>query len=93
MHDRKRYYEYTGFDLELFPINNIANRMGVLTNNSKLIELYVNGQSNGVFMQDERFDENFLRRNRIMPVNLYKGENHNIERIGLDENLYNNLAI
>ena len=91
MHDRKRYYEYTGFDLELFPINNIANRMGVLTNNSKLIELYVNGQSNGVFMQDERFDENFLRRNRIMPVNLYKGENHNIEkRIGLDENLYNN---
>ena len=65
--------------------------MGVLTNNSKLIELYVNGQSNGVFMQDERFDENFLRRNRIMPVNLYKGENHNIEkRIGLDENLYNN---
>ncbi len=91
MHDRKRYYEYTGFDLELFPINNIANRMSVLTNNSKLIELYVNGQSNGVFMQDERFDENFLRRNRIMPVNLYKGENHNIEkRIGLDENLYNN---
>ena len=64
--------------------------MGVLTNNSKLIELYVNGQSNGVFMQDERFTKT-LRRNRIMPVNLYKGENHNIEkRIGLDENLYNN---
>ena len=91
MHDRRRYYEYTGFDLELFPINNIAKRMGILTNNSKLIELYVNGESNGVFMQDERFDENFLRRNKIMPVNLYKGENHNVEkRIGLDENLYNN---
>ena len=91
MHDRKRYYEYTGFDLELFPINNIANRMGVLTNNSLFNLLYVNGQSNDVFMQDERFDENFLRSNRIMPVNLYKGENHNIEkRIGLDENLYNN---
>ena len=91
MHDRRRYYEYTGFDLELFPINNIARRMGILTNNSKLVELYINGQSNGVFMQDERFDENFLRRNKIMPINLYKGENHNVEkRIGVDENLYNN---
>ena len=91
MHDRRRYYEYTGFDLELFPINNIAKRMGILTNNSKLVELYINGQSNGVFMQDERFDENYLRRNKIMPINLYKGENHNVEkRIGLDENLYNN---
>lgn len=91
MHDRRRYYEYTGFDLELFPINNIANRMGILTNNSMLVELYINGKSNGIFMQDERFDENFLRRNKIMPINLYKGENHNIEkRIGIDENLYNN---
>lgn len=91
MHDRRRYYEYTGFDLELFPINNIARRMGILTNNSMLIELFINGESNGVFMQDERFDENFLRRNKIMPINLYKGENHNVEkRIGIDENLYNN---
>jgi hypothetical protein len=91
MHDRRRYYEYTGFDLELFPINNIARRMGILTNNSMLVELFINGESNGVFMQDERFDENFLRRNKKMPVNLYKGENHNVEkRIGIDENLYNN---
>ena len=91
MHDRRRYYEYTGFDLELFPINNIARKMGILTNNSMLVELFINGESNGVFMQDERFDENFLRRNKIMPVNLYKGENHNVEkRIGIDENLYNN---
>tara|TARA_Y100000031_G_scaffold77395_2_gene85229 strand:+ start:2091 stop:4844 length:2754 start_codon:yes stop_codon:yes gene_type:complete len=91
MHERRRYYEYTGFDLEVFPLNNIANRMGILTNNSKLVELFINGQSNGIFMQDERFDENFLRRNEIMPINLYKGENHNTEsRIGIDKNLYNN---
>ena len=42
-------------------------------------------------MELEKLDENFLRRNNFMPVNLYKGENYNTEqKIGLDENLYNN---
>ena len=98
MHERRRYYEYRGFRLmgsgfriDVFSLNNIANRMGILTSNSKIVELFINGQSNGIFIQNERFDENFLRRNKIMPINLYKGENHNTEsRIALDKNLYNN---
>ena len=35
-------------------------------------------------MELEKLDENFLRRNNFMPVNLYKGENYNTEqKIGL----------
>ena len=45
----------------------------------KLVELFVNNQSHGVYLEKERLDENFLRRNKIMPVNLYKGEDYNNE--------------
>ena len=91
MHGRRRYYEYTPFKLGMFISNDIAKRMNILTSNSKLIELFINGQSNGIFIEDERYDENFLRRNKLMPVNLYKGENHNTEsKIGIDKNLFNN---
>ena len=65
--------------------------MGVLISKPKLIELYVNGQSDGIFVENEKINENFLRRNLIMPVNLYKGENINLEKfIRLDDNLFNN---
>ena len=91
MHGRKRYYEYTHFKPHFFVANDLANRMKLLASNSKLVELFINGESNGIFTEDERFDENFLRRNKIMPVNLYKGEISKTElRIGIDINLFNN---
>ena len=91
MHGRKRYYEYTHFKPHFFVANDLANRMKLLASNSKLVELFINGESNGIFTEDERFDENFLRRNLLMPVNLYKGENHNLEPfLGIDKNLFNN---
>ena len=56
---------------------------------SKLVELFINGKSKGVFIEQERIDENFLRRNKIMPINLYKGENFNVETlIGIDGNFF-----
>ena len=91
---RKRYFEYFPLVVEKYISAKIAEDMGVLISKPKLIELYVNGQSDGIFIENEKINENFLRRNLIMPVNLYKGENHNIEKfIGLDENLFNNPGI
>ena len=91
MFERRRYFEYWPFNLQLFIPSNIANRMNVLGSEVKLIELFVNGKSNGIFIEKERIDENFLRRNGIMPINLYKGENYNTESfVGIDSNLFNN---
>ena len=87
----RRYFEYWPFNLDLFVPSSIANRMKILASKSKLVELFINGKSNGVFIENERIDENFLRRNKIMPINLYKGENANVEElIAIDENLFNN---
>ena len=87
----RRYFEYWPFNLALFVPSSIANRMKILASKSKLVELFINGKSNGVFIENERIDENFLRRNKIMPINLYKGENFNAEAlIAIDENLFNN---
>ena len=88
---RIRYFEYFPLDVEKYISSKIAKDIGVLIPEPKLIELYINGQSDGVFYEKEKVNENFLRRNFIMPVNLYKGENHTLERfLGLDVNLFNN---
>jgi hypothetical protein len=88
---RKRYFEYFPFEIQKYISAKIAEDMGVLISKPKLIELYVNGQSDGIFVENEKINENFLRRNLFMPVNLYKGQNNSLESfIGLDTNLFNN---
>lgn len=88
---RQRYFEYFPLSVQKYMSSKVAQDIGVLVAQSKLIELYVNGQSDGVFVEKERINENFLRRNLLMPVNLYKGENQNLETfLGLDKNLFNN---
>ena len=89
--DRVRYFDYTPLNAETFSSAKISELMNLIVQKPKLIELYMNGKSNGVFVEYEKLNENFLRRNKLMPVNFYKGENHATERyIGIDENLFNN---
>ena len=59
----------------------IGNRAGVLSPESRLVELVINGEFQGVFTEVEHLDENFLRKRNIMPVNIYKGEQYNSERL------------
>ena len=94
MRKRQRYFEYWPLELHLLSSTNLARRSGVNVSNIRLVELFINEASDGVFIEFERLDENFLRRNKFMPVNLYKGENYNTEtKIGLDRNLYNNSGL
>jgi len=91
---RHRYFEYWPLDLRLSSSANLAKIAGVNISKIRLVELYINDVSDGIFMELEKLDENFLRRNKFMPVNLYKGENYNAEtKIGLDRNLYNNSGL
>jgi len=73
---------------------NIAKRMEVLSPKVQLIELFINDESYGIYIQSEIPNEKYLRRNNIMPVNLYKGEQAYSERtLGLFYDLFNNTSL
>ena len=94
MNGRYRYYNYLPFEPSILISNRIASKSKILASNVKPIELIVNEEKKGLYLELEHFNENFLRRNKIMPVNFYKGENYNQEiKIGLGSNLYNNTGL
>lgn len=69
----------------------VAHRIGVLAARARLVELFVNDESQGVVTETERLDELFLRNAGFMPVNLYKGEQQNLETHERSElDLFNN---
>jgi hypothetical protein len=74
--------------------SNIAKKMGILSQKTRLVELFINDKSSGIYIESERLNEGFLRRNGIMPVNLYKGEQiYNDRYIGLPNDLFNNASL
>jgi hypothetical protein len=95
VYNKKRYFEYRF--TQTTPISHylsfkLAKKIGLLVSDVKLVELFINGKSKGIFLEKERLNEGFLRRNKIMPINLYKGEqSRNIEnKIGLQDDLIKN---
>lgn len=96
--NKKRYFEYRF--TQRTPLNDyiafkLAKKIGLLVSDVKLVELYINRKSKGIFLEKERLNESFLRRNKIMPINLYKGEQvANIEnKIGLKDDLFKNSGL
>jgi len=69
----------------------LARKVGLLAPKSRLVELFINGNSEGPYLELPSLNESFLRRSSVMPVNLYKGEQENKERrLGIGTNLFNN---
>ena len=95
MINRKRYFEYKLSQrriLDDYVAYIFAKKLDLLVSDVRLVELLINNKSSGVFIERERLNESFLRRNKIMPINLYKGEaSRNAEKkIGLAVNLDEN---
>lgn len=89
--DRKRYVEYWPFNLAQYVSGSVANRMKILSPKFRLVELFINDESSGIFIETEKLNESFLRRNKLMPVNLYKGEQILTESVIATEfDLFNN---
>lgn len=88
-------------NLEYHPYNAIKyfpylllKKMELTSQDSNLVEVYFNEQSRGLYFELEEIDESFLRNNKIMPINVYKGENNAAEfYIGLNRNLFNNSGL
>lgn len=53
----------------------LAKKLSLLAPTSKMINLNVNNSSNGIKIMVEQIDESFLRNNRRMPNDIYKGDN------------------
>jgi len=89
--DGYRYFDYKIFKADKYLPYFISEQMGLISQKYNLVEIYVNGESNGLYFEQERIDETFLRKNKLMPTNIYKGENHAAEyHLGLNRNLFNN---
>jgi hypothetical protein len=93
--NRKRYFEYkpTGDSLlQRYVAYKLTKKLNLLVTDARLIELFVNDKSKGIYIETERLNESFLRRNKIMPINLYKGEayKNSEKKIGLEFNLDQN---
>ena len=86
----QRYFEYHPFDLEVYFSGKLAKALGLVTPNLEIVELFINEQSQGIHTETQTLNEGFLRRNKIMPVNIYKGELMLAESImGIENNLLN----
>lgn len=90
---------YRNLDYHAFTPNKyftyfISDKMGLLNQKYNLVELYINDESNGLYLEQEKIDETFLRKNNLMPINIYKGENSATEYyFGLNKNIFNNPAL
>ena len=94
MNGRYRYYNYLPFESRILISNRIAKNLDILAPEVRPVELIINEEKKGLYLELEHFNENFLRRNKIMPVNFYKGENYNQEKkLGLGNNLYSNVGL
>jgi len=52
----------------------LANIMGLVTPETEIVRLFVNGQDKGVHIKVEQINELLLRRNQLMPGDIYRGE-------------------
>ena len=86
-----RDYDYWNFSSEIFVAHKLFYDLGFVSQKPKIVTVTLNGKHKGVYIELERINEKFLRNRKIMPVNIYKGENASIEKpIGINSNLFNN---
>ena len=58
-------------DFVYYELAKSINKIGYDT---KLVELFINNESKGIYLKRNVLREGFLRWNKLMPVNIYKGE-------------------
>lgn len=95
MIERKRYFEFKPSQRRLlddYIAYIFAKKLDLLVSDVRLVEVFINNKSSGIFIERERLNESFLRRKKVMPVNLYKGEasRNSEKKIGLAVNLDEN---
>jgi hypothetical protein len=69
----------------------IAQRMNISVPKYQFVELYINDKYQGLYLETQHIDENFLRMTGSMPVNVYKGTPSRTDKpLNQDNDLFNN---
>ena len=74
MFGRQRYYEYQttqDYILKNYTAKKIAKRLGLLVSEVRLVELYINGHSSGIYIERD-ISFNFLYKNILHFVHYIK---------------------
>ena len=72
----------------------IAEKMNIPAPKYNFVELYINDKYQGLYLETQHMDENFLRMNQSMPVNIYKGTPSRTDKpLNLDSDLFNNPSL
>ena len=73
----------------------LANKIIKPAYDVKLIELFINNKSKGIHIERGVLREDFLRRNKLMPVNIYRGEQlrYDDKNLGLETKLFDNVGL
>ena len=88
-----RSFDFLIYSANLFSSYFLSKKMSLVTQDFEIVDVDLNGFKKGLYIKLNKIDESFLRQNKIMPVNIFKGENHSTEKlIGLNENLFNNAS-
>ena len=72
MHGRSRYYNYQPFSTRVLISNRLAKKSKILAPEVRPIEFLINDERKGLYLEIEHLNENFLRRNKVMPVNFIR---------------------
>ena len=72
----------------------IAHRMGLIAPKVRFVDVFVNDKIQGLYLEIPAIDENFVRNQGIMPVNLYKGSPSRTDKpLYVDTDLFNNPSL
>ncbi len=72
----------------------LAKHLGLLAPDSRLVEMSINGNYTGPRLMAEQIDESFLRKNKRMPNDIYKGDNIGLAQyVGVDAAIFKHASI
>ena len=71
----------------------LARSFGLLSQNTQMIDLYINHKHKGVYQLINREDESFLRYNKRFPGPIYNGDKLSKKWVAKDFNIYGDTSI
>ncbi len=79
-------------DYVYYRLAKLINKIGY---DVKLLEVYINNKSKGIYLKRNVLREGFLRANKLMPVNIYKGEQkrYSDRHVDLASNYFHNSSL
>lgn len=71
----------------------VANMLDLVSPTSKIVTFSINGEIDSLKLMIEQIDESFLRNNKIMPIDIYNGDNLGGDRLIFNDKKYGDTSL